>query len=91
MIVWVFTILAIFGVCAAYLLRYWFSGKNLSVAGLYSCVVFNCFFAVPYIMIIEDNDFVFLGSRPDIILEHPSIGWIAFVCVFMHSFAVPTK
>lgn len=91
MIAWLFPILATLGVSAAYLLRYRLSGPKLGAVGLYFCVVFNVFFAVPYINIIEKNEFVFLGVRPDIMEDYPFIGWVAFVCVLLHSFALPYK
>lgn len=91
MIVWIFPVLATFGVCVAYFLKYLLSGKDLGLVGLFSCVFFNGFFAVSYINIIEEDDFVFLGNRPDLIVEYPFIGWIAFVCILLHTFALPIK
>lgn len=91
MIVWVFPALAAFGVCVAYVLKFRLSGQKLGLVGLFSCVFFNGFFAVSYINIIEENDFVFLGNRPDLILDYPFIGWIAFFCILLHTFALPIK
>lgn len=91
MIVLIFSALAACGVFLAYFLKIHLSGRNLTHAKLYFCLILNGFFVVPYINIIEHNDFLYLGSRPDIISEHPIIGWIAFVCIFLHLFSFPVK
>jgi hypothetical protein len=91
MIVWVFPVLAVCGIFSAYFLKVRLSGSNLNHVKLYSCLIFNGFFVVPYINIIENNDFLFLGYRPEIISEHQFIGWIAFFSIFIHSFALPAK
>jgi hypothetical protein len=91
MIVWVFPILAACGIFLAYVLKIYLSNTNLNHAKLYGSVIFNGLFVVPYIDIIENNNFPFLGYRPETILEHPSIGWIAFFCILAHSTALPVK
>lgn len=91
MILWFFPVLAIFGISAAYLLKVHLSGSDLSYAKFYSCLVFNGFFVIPYIEILQNNDFLFLGHRPEITSEHPFIGWISFICIFIHLFALPVK
>ena len=91
MIVLIFSALAACGVFLAYFLKTHLSGRNLTPAKLYFCLILNGFFVVPYINIIEHNNFLHLGSRPDIISEHPVIGWIAFACIFLHLFSFPVK
>ena len=91
MIVWVFPVLAVCGIFFAYFLKIHFSGNNLNSIKIFLCLLFNGLFVVPYIDIIENNDFLFLGRRPEILSEHPFIGWIAFICIFIHSFALPVK
>lgn len=91
MIVLIFPVMAACGVFLAYSLKIHLSGCNLSYTKLYFCLLLNDFFVVPYINIIQHDDFPYLGHRPDIISEHPFIGWIAFVCVFLHLFSLPVK
>ncbi|WP_313000935.1 hypothetical protein [Pseudomonas sp.] len=91
MIVWIFPILAVCGVFFAYLLKARLSGKKLNSIKLFFCLTFNGFFVVPYIDIIENNNFLFLGHRPEIIAEHPLIGWLALSCILLHSFSLPVK
>ena len=91
MIVWAFPALAVCGMLFAYSLKIYLSGNNLNNIKLFFRLIFNGLFVVPYIDIIENNDFLFLGHRPDIISEHPFIGWIAFSCIFIHSFSLPVK
>lgn len=91
MIVLFFSALAACGVFLAYFLKIHLSGRSLTPAKLYFCLILNGFFVAPYINIIEHNDFLHLGSRPDIISEHPIIGWIAFACIFLHLFSFPVK
>lgn len=91
MIMWVFPALAVCGIFFAYCLKIHFSGSGLNKSKLFFCLIFNGLFAVPYIEIIENNYFPFLGYRPDIMSEHPFIGWLAFACIFIHSFSLPVK
>jgi hypothetical protein len=83
--------LAVFGVSAAYILKVCLSGSSLNHIKLYFCLIFNGAFVIPYIDIIKNNDFLFLGYRPDIISDHPFVGWLAFACIFAHLFALPVK
>lgn len=91
MIAWIFPILAVGGISAAYAIRVRLSGSNLNNTKLYFGVAFNALFVVPYIDIVQNNDFPYLGYRSDIISAHPFIGWIAFGCIFLHSLACPVK
>ncbi len=91
MIAWVFPILAACGIFFAYALKIYLSNTNLNHAKFYFCIIFNGFFVVPYIEIIENNHFPFLGNKPETISEHPFIGWIAFFCILAHSAALPVK
>ncbi|PWY48563.1 hypothetical protein DK261_11625 [Pseudomonas sp. RW409] len=91
MILWVFPVLAACGISVAYFLKVRLSGSDLNYARFYFCLVFNGLFVVPYMDILQNNDFLFLGYRPEIISEHPFIGWIAFSCIFIHLFALPVK
>ena len=59
MILWAFLVLAIFGISAAYLLKVHLSGSDLSYAKFYSCLVFNGFFVIPYMEILQNDDFLF--------------------------------
>jgi hypothetical protein len=88
---WAFFALAAFGVFCAYFLKINLSGSNLNHAKLYSCLVFNGLFILPYMDILQNNEFLFFGHRPDVISEYPLIGWIAFICIFIHLFALPVK
>lgn len=91
MIVWLFPLIAVCSVSAAYSLKKRLSGEDLNHTKLYAGLAFNSLFVVPYIDIVQANDFPFLGYRPDIISEYPFIGWIAFICIFLHSLACPVK
>ncbi len=91
MIVWLFPLIAACSVSAAYFLKIRLSGEDLNHTKLYFGLAFNALFAVPYIDIVQSNNFPFLGYRPDIISEHPFIGRIAFICIFFHSFVCPMK
>lgn len=91
MILWAFPVLAVCGIWLAYLLKIGVSGKNLTYTKFFLCFVFNGFFVIPYMDILQDNEFLFLGRRPEILLEYPFIGWIAFCCIFIHLFALPVK
>ncbi|WP_238399323.1 hypothetical protein [Pseudomonas chlororaphis] len=91
MILWVFPVLAACGIGVAYFLKVRLSGSDLNYARFYFCLVLNGLFVVPYMDILQNNDFLFLGRRPEIISEHPFIGWIAFACIFIHLFALPVK
>lgn len=91
MIAWAFPVLAVCGIYFAYFLKVRLSGKKLNNIKFFFCLTYNGVFVVPYIDIIENSDFLLLGYRPEIISEHPFIGWIAFICIFMHSFALPVK
>lgn len=91
MIVWFFPLIAICSICAAYFLKTHLSGEDLNHTKLYFGIGVNALFAVHYIDIVQNNDFPLLGYRPDIISDHPFIGWIAFICIFLHSFACPVK
>ncbi|PMY38029.1 hypothetical protein DMW99_30075 [Pseudomonas chlororaphis] len=91
MILWVFPVLAVCGISVAYFLKARFSGSDLNYARFYFCLVFNGLFVVPYMDILQNDDFLFLGHRPEIVSEHPFIGWVAFFCIFIHLFALPVK
>jgi len=91
MIVWVFPLFSILGVTTAYFLKIHLSGNNLNHTRICLGLVFNALFIIPYIDIIENNKFPVLGYRPDIILDNPFIGWVAFICIFLHLFAHPVK
>lgn len=91
MIAWIFPILAVGGISSAYALRIFLSGSNLNSIRLCLGIAFNALFVVPYIEIIQNNNFPYLGYRPDIISDYPFVGWIAFFCIFLHSFACPVK
>jgi hypothetical protein len=91
MIAWFFPALALFGVSTAYLLKIHLSGDKLNHTRLCVGLAFNALFIIPYIDIIENNKFPALGYRPDIISDHPFIGWVAFACIFLHLFAHPVK
>ena len=91
MIVWVFPALAACGIFFAYALKIYLSDTNLNHAKFYFCLIFNGFFVVPYIDIIENKNFPFLGYQPDTVSEHPFIGWIAFFSILAHATALPVK
>ncbi|MGF6127735.1 hypothetical protein QF019_002946 [Pseudomonas frederiksbergensis] len=91
MIAWIFPLLAISGVVTAYFLKTHLSGNNLNYTKLCLGLVFNAVFIIPYMNIIENNKFPFLGYRPDIILDDPFIGWVAFACIILHLFARPVN
>ncbi|KAF2395275.1 hypothetical protein [Pseudomonas frederiksbergensis] len=91
MIAWLFSLLAVLGVTMAYLLKIRLSGDNLNHVKLCLGLAFNAIFIISYMDIIENNKYPFLGYRPDIILDNPFIGWVAFVSIFLHSFACPVK
>jgi hypothetical protein len=75
----------------AYFLKVNLSGSNLNHVKLYSCLVFNWISVAPYMGILTNNRFLFFGYWPDIIIEHHFVGWIAFICIFIHLFALPVK
>lgn len=91
MIAWIFPIAAIGGVFVAHVLKRRLSNNNLNHARLLFALAFNALFVIPYINIIENKEFPFLGYRPDLLLKYPFIGWISFSCIFLHSFACPMK
>jgi len=91
MIVWVFPSLAVCGILFAYGLKTHLSGRHLNNRRLFFCLFFNGLFVVPYIDIIQNNEFLFLGHRPDILSAHPFIGWLALVCIVIHSLCLPVK
>ncbi|MCE4054825.1 hypothetical protein [Pseudomonas sp. Au-Pse12] len=91
MILWLFPVVAACGIGVAYFLKVRLSGSDLNYTKLYACLVFNGFFVVPYIDILQNQNFLFLGRRPELLLEHEFIGWIAFFCIFIHLFALPVK
>jgi hypothetical protein len=91
MIAWAFPALALCGIFFAYALKVRLSGSNLNSIKFFCCLIFNGFFVVTYIDVIENSDFLFLGHSPDITLEHPFIGWTAFLCILAHSFSLPVK
>lgn len=88
---WFFLFLVITGAAASLFLKSCLSGNRLNSKKLFCGVIFNGLFAIPYINIIERSEFLFLGIRLDIVLEHPSIPWIAFAGLLLHLFALPSK
>lgn len=86
-----FLILVSLGIFTALYLKTRWSGSDLNHTKLYLSLIFNGCFVVPYIDLIKNNDFLFLGNRPDITADHPLIGWIAFTCIFIHLYALPVK
>lgn len=89
MIVWIFPLIAITSVVAAYYIRHRLSGENLNLLKLYGSLAFNGLFAIPYLNIVENDRFMFLGHRPDIATDYPIIGWIALFSALAHAFALP--
>ncbi|MGW8466964.1 hypothetical protein [Pseudomonas sp. CLCA07] len=91
MIAWIFPLLACLGVATAYLLKIHLSGDNLNHAKLCLGMAFNAIFIISYMGIIEYSKYPILGYRPDIISDNPFIGWMAFVCIFLHLLARPVN
>ena len=91
MILLVFPVLAACGIFVATFLKVHFSGGDLNYVKLFFCLIVNGMFVVPYMDILQGDDFLFLGHRPEIVSEHPFIGWIAFVCIFIHVLLFPVR
>jgi len=86
--VWVFVM---GGVVFAYFLKIRFSGDKLGYIKLYACLLVNGFFVVSYMDVIQYDQFLFLGYRPDLLVSYPSIGWVMFFGMLAHAFALPMK
>lgn len=91
MIAVLFSALALTSITAAYFLKFRLSGEDLNALKLYTCLIFNGLFAVPYLDIAKNDNFLFLGHQPEIINTYPSIGWIALFSAVAHALALPTK
>lgn len=91
MIIWIFPLIVLGGIISAIHFKICFSGDGLGSIKFFSCIVFNGLFAVPYLDIIKADYFVFLGKRPDILQEFPSIGAMAVVGICAHLLALPNK
>lgn len=91
MIIWIFPLIAVASVTAAYRLKFCLSGESLTLFKLYSSLAFNGLFAIPYLNIVENDCFMFLGHRPDIAKDYPIIGWIALFSALAHAFALPVS
>lgn len=89
--VWVFPLFATWGVLCAYTLKIRFSGTQYFFAKFSLCLAFNGFFAITYLGMIEQHQFLLLGHQPDLISNYPFIGWIAFFCIPIHAGALPVR
>lgn len=91
MTIWTFPLLAICGVLGAQFLRVRFSGEGLGCIKLYFCLAYNIIFGIIYVRIIQDDNYPFLGNRPDIAVEYPFLGWFFLICLLVHVFILPGK
>lgn len=89
--VWTFPLFAAWGILCAYTLKIRLSGGNHFLVKFFLCLIFNGFFATTYLNMIERDNFLLLGHKPEIILNHPFIGWIAFFCIPIHAAALPVR
>lgn len=91
MIVFWVSVFVVGGVMFAYALKIRFSGDKLGCVKLYLCLVVNGFFVVSYMDIIQYDEFLFLGYRPDLVVSYPAIEWVVFFGILAHAFALPMK
>lgn len=90
-LVWTFPIFAIWGIFCAYTLKIRFSGSTYFIAKFLSCLLYNGFFATTYLDIIKEDNYLVLGHKPEILINHPFVGWIAFLCIPIHAAALPVR
>lgn len=86
-----FPLFATWGILCAYTLKIRFSGTEYFLAKFLLCLIFNGFFAITHLSMIEENNFPLLGYNPDLISNYPIIGWIAFFCIPAHAGALPVR
>lgn len=91
MILWLFPLMAGSGICAAFYIKFRLSGDRLGYSHILFCVIFNGFFVIPYMDVLERDKFPFWGHQPAVLAENPYLGWIALVSIFIHLFAFPVK
>lgn len=77
------------GVFFAYRLRAFFSGEQLTFIKFFFCLCFNLLFFLLHSAIIQHQCFMFYWCYPTLHDDFPAIGWISFLCLFLHVFASP--
>lgn len=88
---WLFVLCVMFSVCAAFVLRYRCQGPNLGYGLFCLCLLYNLFFIVSYMRVLEFHEFWFFGYQPEFLRKNIMVGWVALIGVFLHCGAVPLR
>lgn len=88
---WLFILCTVLSVCFAFILRAKCSGPHLGYGLFCLCLLYNIFFVVTYMRILEFQQFLFIGYQPEFLKKNIMVGWVALVGVFLHCGAMPTR
>ncbi|WP_338740403.1 MULTISPECIES: hypothetical protein [unclassified Pseudomonas] len=91
MITFAFIIFSLFGILFAYYLKVVLSSKTLGYAKFFLGLAINMFFMRAHMNIVKFDNFLYFGHHPEIINNCESVGWLAFICLFLHALAFPVK
>ena len=91
LIILAFLIFSVLGVLFAYSLKVILSSKNIGYTKLLLGLGVNMLFISVHIDIVKFDNFLYFGHHPEIINNYESIGWLAFICLFLHALALPVK
>lgn len=91
MIILAFLIFSTLGVLFAFSIKVALSSENLGYTKLILSLGVNVFFMTVHMDIVKFDNFLYFGHHPEIINNYESVGWLAFICMFLHALALPVK
>ncbi len=91
MITFSFLIFSLLGILFAHYLKVVLSSKTLGYTKFFIGLVVNMFFMRAHMNIVKFDNFLYFGHHPEIINNYESVGWLAFMCLFLHALALPVK
>jgi hypothetical protein len=86
-----FLIFSLLGILFAHYLKVVLSSKTLGYTKFFIGLVVNMFFMRAHMNIVKFDNFLYFGHHPEIINNYESVGWLAFICLFLHALALHVK
>lgn len=75
----------------AFILKFCFTHPDLSRLVFGLCFLFNATIISYHNKVLEFQKFLFYGYYPELLRAHPSIIWVAVICMPLHFWAIPTN
>lgn len=73
----------------AFILKFYFTHPDLSRLEFGLCFFFNVVIICYHNSVLEFQHFLFYGYHPELLSYHPSIVWMALICIPLHVWAIP--